>query len=37
MKSKNEDIKLVKVGIDNLDDLVDLEPKKSQYEFVADN
>ena len=37
MKTKNEDIKLVKVGIDNLDDLVDLEPKKSQYEFVADN
>ena len=37
MKAKNEDIKLVKVGIDNLDDLVDLEPKKSQYDFVADN
>ena len=37
MKSERKDIRLVKVGLDNLGDLVDLEPNKSQYEFVADN
>ena len=37
MKPENKDIRLVKVGLDNLDDLVDLEPDKSQYNFVADN
>lgn len=34
---ENEDIRLVKVDITNFDDLVDLEPYKSQYPFVADN
>ena len=33
MKLENKDIRLVKVGLDNLDDLVDLEPDKSQYNF----
>ena len=37
MKSENKDIRLVKVGIKNFDELVDLLPEKSQYEFVADN
>lgn len=37
MESENISIKLVKVGIDNLVELIDLEPDKSQYEFVADN
>ena len=37
MKSESKDIRLVKVGLDNFDDLVDLEPDKSQYNFVADN
>lgn len=37
MNSESKDIRLVKVGFDNLDDLVDLEPDKSQYNFVANN
>ena len=34
---ENTCIRLVEVGIHNFDALIDLEPDKSQYEFVADN
>lgn len=37
MEAKSEDIRLVKVGIHNFEELVDLLPDKSQYDFVADN
>ena len=37
MNSEKKDNRLVKVGTGNLDDLVGLQPDKSQYEFVADN
>ena len=37
MESESKNIRLVKVGIRNLDELLDLAPDKSQYAFVADN
>ena len=37
MESKNSTVRLVDVGIDNFDDLIDLMPFKSQYSFVAEN
>ena len=37
MESESKNIRLVKVGIRNLDELVDLAPDKSQYAFVASN
>ena len=37
MESESMNIRLVKVGIGNFDELVDLAPDKSQYPFVADN
>ena len=37
MESESKNVRLVKVGIRNLDELVDLAPDKSQYPFVADN
>ena len=37
MESENKSIRLEKVGIRNFNELADLAPDKSQYEFVADN
>ena len=37
MESKHDTVRLVDVGIDNFDDLVDLAPYESQEDFVADN
>ena len=37
MESESKNVRLVKVGIRNLDELVDLAPDKSQYPFIADN
>lgn len=37
MESKNDTVRLVEVGIQNFDELVDLAPFESQYNFVADN
>ncbi|MBQ1342693.1 MAG: hypothetical protein IIY40_00865 [Firmicutes bacterium] len=36
-ESDNDTVRLVDVGIDNFDDLVDLAPLESRYDFVADN
>ena len=37
MGSKNESVRLVKVDTKNFDELIDLAPFESQYNFVADN
>ena len=37
MESESKNVRLVKVGIRNLDELVELAPDKSQYPFVANN
>ena len=37
MESKDNQVRLVEVGIKNFDELIDLAPEKSQYGFVADN
>lgn len=34
---ESENIRLEKVGVHNFEELVDLLPQKSQYQFVADN
>ena len=37
MNNENRNVRLVKVDKDNFEELIDLEPFESQYNFVADN